>query len=115
MPKRILFLNDLGFQYGAGIAAARQVASLLLAGHHVAAIAWEPSNIPEELVFTRPRMSAGWLGMRRMQHLETGRGLGEDDIIDSILCEAARFRPDVIIIGNLHSARCPLRLIAAMR
>ena len=37
---RILFLNDVGFQYGAGLAQLRQVQSFLLMGHEVMGICW---------------------------------------------------------------------------
>jgi glycosyltransferase involved in cell wall biosynthesis len=115
MGQRILFLNDLGFQYGAGIASARQIASLLLGGHTVAALAWEPGHIPEAVVLTRPGLEERWLGIHRVSHLNSIHGVSDDAIIEGVLCAAARFRPDTIIIGNLHSPNWPLRLISAMR
>jgi len=115
MGQRILFLNDLGFQYGAGIASARQVASLLLGGHTVAALAWEPGHVPEAVVLTRPGLEKHWLGIHRVSHLSSIHGLSDEAIIEGVLCAAARFRPDTVIIGNLHSPNWPLRLISAMR
>ena len=46
---RVLFLNDLGFQYGAGIALLRQIQSFLLMGHEVMGLCWvqgEEGSIP---------------------------------------------------------------------
>lgn len=115
MGQRILFLNDLGFQYGAGIASARQIASLLLGGHTVAALAWEPGEILDTIVLTRPGLAERWLGMHRVRHLGSTEGFSDDEIIEGLLCEAARFRPNTIIIGNLHSPGWPLQIISAMR
>ena len=41
-PMRVTFLNDVGFQYGAGVALKRQVGSFLLMGCEVSVVAWAP-------------------------------------------------------------------------
>ena len=40
LPKRILFLNDVGFQYGAGIAQARQLECIMGLGIEAGVLTW---------------------------------------------------------------------------
>jgi len=60
---RVAFLNDLGFQYGAGLAHLRQIQSFLLAGHEVCGVCWAQGEV-ENGVRVQPNGSRGrWLGM----------------------------------------------------
>lgn len=113
-PARVLFLNDVGFQYGAGIGQARQVQALLLAGFEVGALAWEPCDLGLKEIATRPFPPHLWLGLRRARHLEAGAPMTDPEILAGLCLEVARFRPDVVVVGNLHAARWPLQLLPAL-
>ncbi|MDP2136958.1 MAG: glycosyltransferase [Candidatus Didemnitutus sp.] len=114
LPKRILFLNDVSFQYGAGIAQARQVEAMLSLGIEVGVLAWSPGGIRLEDVATRPIDPDLWLGIREVNHLEGGRKMSDDTVIAGLLMEVARFKPSVVLVGNLHAARWPFRLLPAL-
>jgi glycosyltransferase involved in cell wall biosynthesis len=112
---RVLFLNDLGFQYGAGIAHARQIQSFLLGGHTVAALAGDDGRIADEVLLTRNDLSVGWRGMRTLPKLFRNSGYSDAELIDGVLMAAAEFYPDLVIVGNLHGAAWPLAVIPAIR
>ncbi|MBA4135788.1 MAG: hypothetical protein C0518_00565 [Opitutus sp.] len=114
LPKRVLFLNDVSFQYGAGIAQARQVEAVLSLGIEAGVLAWAPGDIPLEAVATRPFDPDLWLGIRDVDHLEGGKKLADDAVIAGLLAEVARFDPEVVIVGNLHAARWPFQLLPAL-
>lgn len=114
LPTRILFLNDVGFQYGAGIAQARQVECMLSLGIEVGVLAWSPGAIDLGDVATRPIDDALWLGIREVNHLEGGKTLSDDALVAGLVMEAALFNPAIILVGNLHAARWPFRLLPAL-
>ena len=115
LPKRILFLNDVGFQYGAGIAQARQLECIMGLGIEAGVLTWAHGNIRLEDVATRLIDPDLWLGIREVHYLEGGKALSDDAVIAGLLMEVARFNPSVIIVGNLHAARWPFRLLPALR
>ena len=115
LPRRVLFINDVSFQYGAGIAQARQVECLLGLGIETGVLAWSPGAIELEAVATRPIDPDLWLGIREVNHLEGGKTLSDDAVVAGLLMEVARFNPAVVIVGNLHAARWPFRLLPALR
>jgi len=115
LPKRILFLNDVCFQYGAGIAQARQVECMLSLGIEVGALAWAPGSVELEDVATHPIDRDLWLGIREVNHLVGDRSMSDDAVIAGLLLEVARFEPTIIIVGNLHAARWPFKLFPALR
>jgi glycosyltransferase involved in cell wall biosynthesis len=84
-PARIVFFNDIGFNYGAGIAHARLASAMQMGGHDVTAIASK-----------HPRVTA----VRTDQHEQ----------LKAI--EAAR--PDLLIVGNLHGAGLPPSFLAKL-
>lgn len=114
LPKRVLFLNDVSFQYGAGLAQARQVEALLSLGIEVGVLAWATGQISLEAVATRPIDPALWLGCREVNQLEGGRKISDETVVAGLLMEVARFNPAVVIAGNLHAARWPFRLLPAL-
>jgi glycosyltransferase involved in cell wall biosynthesis len=114
LPRRVLFLNDVGFQYGAGIAQARQIHALLNLGMEVGALAWSPGGIDLEHVATDVVDPDCWLGIREVNHIEGGR-LTDEEVIAGLLLEIARFKPEAILVGNIHAARWPLQLLPALR
>ena len=115
LPRRILFLNDVGFQYGAGIAQARQVECILSLGIETGVLTWAHGNVRLEDVATRTINFDLWLGIREVNHLEGGKVLSDDAVIAGLLMEVARFGPAVILVGNLHAARWPFRLLPALQ
>ena len=114
LPRRVLFLNDVSFQYGAGIAQARQVECLLSLGIETGVIAWAPGGITLETVATRAVDPDLWLGIRDVDHLEGGKQLSDAAVLAGLLAEVARFNPEVVIVGNLHAARWPFALLPAL-
>lgn len=115
LPRRVLFLNDVGFQYGAGIAQARQIEALLALGLEVGALAWATGEIKLEHVATRPVNPQLWLGIREVNGLEGDKFLRDRAVIAGLQLEVARFNPSVVFVGNLHAARWTLQLLPALR
>lgn len=115
LPKRVLFLNDVGFQYGAGVAQSRQLECILALGIEAGVLTWAKGAIDLEPVATRKIDSDLWLGIHEVNALECGKTLSDDAVINGLLREVARFKPEIVIVGNLHAARWPLRLLTALR
>ncbi len=115
-PKRpdslyILVINDIGFQYGAGIATLRQIQSLLIAGYTVELICLRQG--PEGMIpVNTPDMSGTWLGYTCLDYLDV---LEEKLILDTLVLEVALRQPDIVLVGNLHSANIPLELLPALQ
>ena len=109
---RVLFLNDVGFQFGAGTAHLRQIQGFLRSGHQVAALCCEQGAEEERAAFT-PAPPPGWLGLREFRDLkhepssDGGRRAGWSG------CARAS-RPDVVIVGNLHAARWPVSIVGGL-
>lgn len=82
---RIVALNDHGFKYGAGIAHKRLAQALASAGHELFPIC---------------------LGTDPVQERED-RTYSNFDVLESV--RAAR--PDLVVVGNIHSARPDLELL----
>ncbi len=115
LPKRVLFLNDVGFQYGAGIAQARQVEAFLSLGIEVGVLAWATGEIKLDAVATRPIDLDLWLGLREVNDLEGDKTMTEHTLVEGLLMEVTRFDPVIVIVGNLHAARWPFSLLPALR
>ena len=115
LPRRVLFLNDVSFQYGAGVAQARQVEAMLSLGIETGVIAWAPGQIELEAVASRDIDPNLWLGIRDVDHLEGGKKLSDAGVIAGLLTEVARFNPEVVFVGNLHAAKWPLELLPALK
>ena len=76
---KLLFLNDVGYNFGAGIAHRRLAEALSWGGHKVKVLALNPSA----------RQNLGEVSSKRMRRLET---------------TINRWEPDAIILGNYHGA-----------
>lgn len=112
IPLRILFVNDLGFQHGGGIAMARQVHSFLLRGHHVMALCQWLWPEPEALIPPSGEHTGAWLGLRHLSDVKPGFEWWTPEAISAAITrECARAYPDVVIVGNLHSVGWPLSLM----
>lgn len=111
---KVLFLNDIGFRYGAGLAELRQIKSFLIMGHEVKALCWDAGEQRCMEVFPAGA-SERWKGLhsRRSLHLECGRSV--EAIVEALIAEVAAETPDVVIVGNLHAARWPLEVFLGLR
>jgi glycosyltransferase involved in cell wall biosynthesis len=114
-PLNVLFLNDVGFQYGAGIASLRQIQSFLLMGHTVTAMSCEQGPIEAGVPVVTPQSKGEWRGLKVMPHLHRNEGISEDCIVDALIFEIVSLDPDVVIVGNLHGANWPLRVLLGLR
>jgi glycosyltransferase involved in cell wall biosynthesis len=112
---RILFINDVGFQYGAGIALLRQIQSFLLLGHEVAGLCWVQGQVEASIPLKAQNAPGKWLGMAVLTYLHADYGVSDRCIIDNLVLEAEMRQPDVIIVGNLHGAKWPLELLPALQ
>lgn len=115
-PLRVVVLNDVGFQYGAGIAVKRQVASLLLKGWEVSVLACFPGMMADAPAVTGVKRFEGWRGVINVS--EDHQRSGEDTrqtIADVFLSTIRGLDPDVIITGNLHGTGIPLELAQELK
>src|SRR5688500_13307656 len=111
---RVAFVNDVGFQFGAGTAHLRQIQSLLLLGHEVAALCCYQGAEEQRVAFGR-MPPPHWLGLREFRDLHWERS-PTDEVIHSRVVEAVRgLKPDAVVVGNLHAARWPVSLLGALR
>lgn len=111
---KVLFLNDVGFQYGAGIAHLRQIQSFLLLGHEVKGVCWMQG--PEgDIPFMPHNAKGAWRGMTCLSNTHYDHGCTDSEIMASILHEVDSFGPDVVIVGNLHAAKWPLEVFLALQ
>lgn len=112
---RVVFLNDVGFQYGAGIAVKRQVASLLLKGWEVSLVSWLPGNLLNPPMITGVRSLENWRGVHNVGEDNRRKGSDQNRIVADILSTICVLDPDVILTGNLHGTGFPLDLVQGLR
>jgi glycosyltransferase involved in cell wall biosynthesis len=108
-PLRVVFLNDVGFRFGAGIALKRQVASLLLKGWDASLVSWQPGEILEPTFVTGVEHFDRWRGVTLA---DNGNGL---DTSTTALAKIKTINPDLVITGNLHGAGWPLGLLRTLK
>jgi glycosyltransferase involved in cell wall biosynthesis len=84
---RIVFFNDIGAQYGAGIAHARLAAAAAMAGHEVSVIAGTSAPRSSEMSIDQQQQLVGAIAERQ---------------------------PDVVIMGNLHAAGLPASFLGTV-
>lgn len=115
-PLRVLFLNDVGFQFGAGIATMRQVQSFVRRGDIVMGLCCAEGEYTRFLDLNHPGSSGEWLGFHTLNELLPDKcTLPETAIGGRIFMAAAGSYPDLIIIGNIHNARWPVSFIPKLR
>lgn len=112
---RILFINDLGFQFGAGLALMRQIQSFLLMGHDVAMLCWRRGEVESTIPLVPLGATGQWLGCTPLTYLHLSQGLSQEQIIENLVLEAGLRYPDVIVLGNLHSAQWSLKLLHKLK
>ena len=115
VPLSVVFLNDVGFQYGAGIALKRQATSLLLKGWNVAVVAWAPGEALDVPMVTGIKRFENWRGVHRACEARADKNLNSDDIFSRLAAKILSFDPDLVISGNLHGADWPLASLAKLR
>ena len=115
-PLRVLYLNDLGFQFGAGVATMRQIQSFVRRGDTIMGLCYADS---EQSSFQTPLglgNTGEWLGFNCLHTLHAQKcGLARDELSDVLCGVAAGSYPDLIIVGNIHSAYWPISLIPKLR
>lgn len=108
---RVVFLNDVGFQYGAGIALKRQASSFLLNGSEVHVVAWNPGQNLAPPAITGIEQAAGWGGFHLVTHCHHSRGMAPAEIVSEVVATVRDLKPDIVITGNLHGTDWPVDLI----
>jgi glycosyltransferase involved in cell wall biosynthesis len=111
---KVLLLNDVGFQYGAGTALKRQAASFLLNGWDVALMAWSPGEDDGHPEITGVEDLSGWHGAQGLGHLNESISPDGDELVAAIRARLP-FSPDVIVLGNVHGAGWPVDLPARLQ
>lgn len=114
MKLSVLFLNDNGFQYGAGIAQLRQMQSFLLLGHRIHSLSCHQGVVEKRIPFIPEQSTGAWYGMRQYPELDGLKGVCQNLIISAVIGEIRRIRPDIVIAGNLHGSGWPIELLPAI-
>lgn len=114
-PLRVVFLNDVGFQYGAGIALKRQVASFLLSGCEVHVVAWTPGQERKPPKVTGVSSFEGWRGVHGVVEDRRGAETTRDQLAVGVISTVRALEPDVVITGNLHGTAIPLAVAQGLK
>ncbi|PTX97259.1 hypothetical protein DB346_19825 [Verrucomicrobia bacterium LW23] len=115
IPLRVLFVNDIGFQFGAGIGMMRQIQAFLGRGDTVMLLCCQQGEVEGNIRFDGP---GDWLGTQsipQFNYRDKSQVLTPDFAVELLLLKAAAAYPDVVIFGNLHGKPWPVRLLPAMR
>jgi glycosyltransferase involved in cell wall biosynthesis len=112
---RVVLLNDVGFQWGAGVALRRQAQSFLLGGHSVAVVCWIAGELLARPQIVGVEPAGAWEGVHPLPEIHEDRGLSEDQMIAAVTAKVLELAPDVVIAGNLHRARWPLNILPALQ
>jgi glycosyltransferase involved in cell wall biosynthesis len=112
---RVVLLNDVGFQYGAGVALRRQAASFLLNGWDVAVVAWKPGLDTAQPSVTGLKDFDNWLGVHEMEHIHASQGLLNEQIVAEVAAKVNSLNPDIVITGNLHGAGWPIGILTRLQ
>jgi glycosyltransferase involved in cell wall biosynthesis len=115
IPLRVLFLNDLGFQFGAGIATVRQVQSFVLRGDYVMGLCSTEPPRDECHDLNQPGLAGEWLGFHALPELGRKRACSDVHAARRLALEAAGAYPDLVIAGNIHNARWPVSVLEPLR
>lgn len=115
VPLRVLFLNDLGFQFGAGIATVRQVQSFLLRGDTVMGLCWAERPPEERYELNQAGAKGEWLGFHSLPDLGRKRVCSDAHAAQRLVMAAAGAYPDLLVIGNIHNARWPVWFLDPLR
>jgi glycosyltransferase involved in cell wall biosynthesis len=111
--RKVLLLNDSGFQYGAGTALKRQAASFLLNGWDVAVIAWRAGHDRRRPVSMGSECSGSWYGVRTLGDPDRSKTYSSERLVAEVKARL-QFKPDLIVLGNTHAAGWPIDLPARL-
>jgi FkbM family methyltransferase len=99
---KVVFINDMGLLYGAGIGLRRQVEGFLKAGHKVACVAWLPENLEHPYFDNNAHHTDHWQGMNLLPEITELAGKSREFVVDTLTQAVMANDPDVIIAGNFH-------------
>jgi glycosyltransferase involved in cell wall biosynthesis len=78
-------------------------------------ICWTQGDLEDNITLV-PRNSEGlWLGMRQLREAHLNSGYDDATIVKMIVKKVAAYRPDVIIVGNLHGSTWALELFPELQ
>lgn len=104
----VVVLNDVGFQYGAGIALRRQVASFLLNGWQVTAVSHLRWRTPRYASISGFKDIDHAVPIHMAQASTDGKATEVADIV-------ADLDPDLVVTGNLHGTRQASSILTHLR
>jgi glycosyltransferase involved in cell wall biosynthesis len=102
-PLHVVMLNDVGFQFGAGIAQRRQAASFLRKGWKVSVVSWAPVERAPAPAITG------------VTALDRNYGVHSRPKSDDVVSTIRSLAPDFVLFGNLHGADWPMSMISRLR
>lgn len=108
---RALFLNDIGFYGGAGIAQRRQAAAFLQAGHEAMGLAGIQIRPVPELDRLSQCHGSRWHGVEYISDLYAYESLSPGEIRTRLLRRAREWQPDVVVAGNFHYTHWPIEVL----
>lgn len=112
---RVVILNDVCFQYGAGAATRRQAQSFLLAGWDVGVVSWERGFDTDFPHVSHTTPTGRWLGVHSLPDVHAASGLSEKQITERVVSAVQALNPDFVLVGNLHGASWPIDILPALR
>ncbi len=112
---RVLLLNDVGFQYGAGVATRRQAQSFLTAGWEVALLSWNAGTGGGYPAVAKVQPPGTWIGTRSLPDVHHGFKLSSQEITRRVLSAVLEANPDFVLVGNIHGAGWPIEVLTALR
>jgi glycosyltransferase involved in cell wall biosynthesis len=111
---KVLLLNDVGFQYGAGTAIKRQAASFLLNGWDVGLMAWNKEYDVGPPEITGINDLSGWHGGQSLEYSNEDKSRSGEELVE-VIRSRLPFHPDVIVLGNIHGGGWPVDIPARVR
>ena len=96
------------------MAHLRQIQSFVLMGHDVYGLSYTNGPIEGNIPLVPAEAWGTWHGIEQLRHVHVEHGYSERKIIDAVMKEVKAIAPDVILVGNLHSAKWPLTLFEAL-
>jgi glycosyltransferase involved in cell wall biosynthesis len=109
LPLRVVLLNDVGFQGGAGIGQKRQAQSFLRLGWEVSMVCWSAGDE------TASPEDGRWYGVVSLTDVHSGMGCNDATIIEKVSAAVMEFDPDLVVVGNLHGAGWPLAILPRLQ
>jgi glycosyltransferase involved in cell wall biosynthesis len=112
---RVVLINDVGFQYGAGVATRRQAQSFLMAGWDVAMVSWNAGTAGEYPPVAKLQAPGRWIGTRSLPDVHPSFKLSPEMITERVVSAVKDANPDFVLLGNIHGASWPIELLTALR